>query len=310
MRPRIARACTELISKYRLRLNNSFLVTLRCIFAALLTAANCIYGGVPMCIVKSVGEVGQNDLIDVMVFQSLFNINRPRFKATTPRRLKVDGRIGRNTTRAIERFELEVMKLGTSDRLIVPGDKTVLALLKGLPRGPSQEKLQVVMPAALERNIIRYFEPLVTGMKKYGITTNLRMAHFIAQIGHETASFRYCEEIADGSAYEGRRDLGNTEPGDGKRYKGRGLIQLTGRANYTQYSRDTGIDYVAKPRLVASDPFVAVDVACWYWKTRKLNRWADADNVKEVTRRINGGFNGLDDRLAYLARAKAVLGIG
>jgi putative chitinase len=91
------------------------------------------------------------------------------------------------------------------------------------------------------------------------------MAHFIAQIGHESASFLFAEEIADGSAYEGRIDLGNTQSGDGKRFKGRGLIQLTGRANYAAYSKDSGVDYVAKPQVVASDPVVAVDVACWFW---------------------------------------------
>jgi putative chitinase len=135
------------------------------------------------------------------------------------------------------------------------------------------------------------------------------MAHFIAQIGHETASFRYAEEIASGSAYEGRSDLGNTQPGDGKRFKGRGLIQLTGRANYTAYSKDSGVDYVAKPELVASDPFVGVDVACWFWNKNGINKLADKDDVKAVTKRINGGYNGLDDRIEYLVRAKAVLSI-
>ena len=146
-------------------------------------------------------------------------------------------------------------------------------------------------------------------MKKYHITTDLRMAHFIAQIGHETASFLWAEELADGSAYEGRRDLGNTDPGDGKRFKGRGLIQLTGRANYTEYKKVAGFDCVAEPGRVASDASVAVDVACWYWDRHKLNDLADRDDVKAITKAINGGFNGLDDRVQYLFRAKAVLGI-
>jgi putative chitinase len=154
-----------------------------------------------------------------------------------------------------------------------------------------------------------YYDALVVGLKKYDITSSRRMAHFIAQIGHETASFRYAEELADGSAYEGRRDLGNTQPGDGKRFKGRGLIQLTGRANYAAYSEATGVDYVARPQLVATDPLVAVDVACWYWNTRKISKLADKDDAKAVTKLINGGYNGLDDRLDYLGRAKAVLGI-
>lgn len=262
-----------------------------------------------MCIVKSVGKWGRNDLTDVMLFQILFNLNLPRFPDPKPRKLKADGRIGSKTIRAIERFETQVMKLKSSYGMIVPGDRTVRALLKGLPPGPSKEKLSVVMPRALPVRINRYYKALVKGMKKYDITKPLRMAHFVAQIGHETASLRYAEEIADGSAYEGRTDLGNTQAGDGKRFKGRGLIQLTGRANYTRYSKHAGVDYVANPRKVATDPFVAVDVACWFWHDKKLNRFADKDDVKEVTRRINGGFNGLDDRIEYLVRAKAVLGI-
>jgi putative chitinase len=262
-----------------------------------------------MCISKSVGQSGQNDMTDVMVFQILFNLNIPRFPDPKPIALNPDGRIGRKTIDAIEAFEKIVMQLPGSDGMVAPGDATVKALLAGLPAGPSKEKLRVVMPRALPETVDVYFAPLVAGMKKYGITTDLRMAHFIAQIGHETASFRYSEEIADGSAYEGRIDLGNTQSGDGRRFKGRGLIQLTGRANYDAYSRATGIDYVSHPELVASDPFVAVDVACWYWDRRKINVLADADDVKAVTKAINGGYNGLDDRMEYLARAKAVLGL-
>ena len=262
-----------------------------------------------MCIAKSIGQSGQNDLTDVMVFQILFNLNIDRFPAPKPAKLKPDGRIGPNTIKAIERFETTIMKLSSSDGMVAPRDATVAALLKGLPPGPSKEKLMLVMPRALPAKIDLYYEPLVKGMKKYDITRNLRMAHFIAQLGHETASFRFTEEIADGSAYEGRKDLGNTEPGDGKRFKGRGLIQLTGRVNYAAYSKDSGVDYVAKPQVVASDPIVAVDVACWYWNKRGINKLADKDDVKAVTKAINGGFNGLDDRIEYLVRAKAVLGL-
>jgi len=262
-----------------------------------------------MCIAKSVGQSGRNDLTDVMVFQILFNLNIARFPDPKPATLDPDGRIGPNTINAIESFETTIMKLDSSDGMLVPGDATVAALLEGLPPGPSKEKLALVMPRALPAKINLYYDPLVAGMKKYDITSDLRMAHFIAQIGHETASFRYAEEIASGSAYERRSDLGNTQPGDGKRFKGRGLIQLTGRANYTAYSKDSGVDYVAKPELVASDPFVGVDVACWFWNKNGINKLADKDDVKAVTKRINGGYNGLDDRIEYLVRAKAVLGI-
>ncbi len=263
-----------------------------------------------MCIKRSVGISGQNDLMDVLILQILFNLNVGRFPEPKPAKLKADGRIGVKTLKAIVMFENLVMKRGASDQMVAPGDATIHALLGGLPKGPSRDKLAVVMPQALPKKIDLYFEPLVAGLRKYHITSALRIAHFVAQIGHESASFRYAEELADGSAYEGRRDLGNTEVGDGKRFKGRGLIQLTGRANYLAYSKATGIDYVAKPQLLASDPFAAVDVACWFWDQHKLNKLADRDDVKTLTRRINGGFNGLDDRLDYLGRAKAVLGLG
>ena len=262
-----------------------------------------------MPISRSVGRTAQNELTDVLLVQILLNLNRHRFPDPHPQLLKTDGRIGPGPIGAIEKFETLVMKQPESDGMLVPGDATIRALLDGLPPGPTKEKLEVVMPRALPEKIDLLYEPLVKAMNKYEITTALRAAHFIAQVGHETASFLYMEEIASGSAYEGRTDLGNTQLGDGKRFKGRGLIQLTGRANYTAYSKDCGIDYVANPTAVSSDPFVCVDVACWYWNKRKINELADRDDVKAVTKAVNGGFNGLDDRIDYLNRAKAVLGI-
>jgi putative chitinase len=262
-----------------------------------------------MPISRSVGRTAQNELTDVLLVQILLNLNRHRFPDPQPQLLKTDGRIGPGTIGAIERFETLVMKQPESDGTLVPGDATIRALLEGLPPGPTKEKLEVVMPRALPEKIELLYEPLVKAMNKYEITTALRAAHFIAQVGHETASFLYMEEIASGSAYEGRTDLGNTQLGDGKRFKGRGLIQLTGRANYTAYSKDCGIDYVANPTAVSADPFVCVDVACWYWSKRKISELADRDDVKAVTKAVNGGFNGLDDRIDYLNRAKAVLGI-
>ena len=262
-----------------------------------------------MCISNSVGRSGRNELADVAVFQILFNLNRHRLPNPKPAALDPDGRIGPNTLKAIEAFEIRVMKLKSSDAMLAPGDATVAALLAGLPPGPSKEKLAVVLPRAMPKSIDLFFEPLVAGMKKYGITSGLQMAHFIAQIGHESASFLYTEEIADGSAYEGRNDLGNTKPGDGKRYKGRGLIQLTGRANYQAYSKYSGVDYVAEPEQLADDPFVAVDVSCWFWKDRGIDKLAEQDDVKAVTKRINGGYTHLDERIANLNRAKAVLGL-
>jgi putative chitinase len=136
----------------------------------------------------------------------------------------------------------------------------------------------------------------------------LRLAHFIAQLAHESGGFRYMEEIASGAAYEGRSDLGNVQPGDGKRYKGRGPIQLTGRANYREYGRALGIDFENHPEVVAL-PSVGLMVACRYWATHKLNALADADDIEATTRRINGGLNGLADRKGYLAKAKGLLDV-
>lgn len=141
----------------------------------------------------------------------------------------------------------------------------------------------------------------------YGILeTPLRLVHFMAQLVHESGSFRYMEEIASGQAYEGRADLGNTQPGDGKRYKGRGPIQLTGRTNYRAYGRAAGIDFERHPELVAI-PSIGLKVACMFWENKGLNQLADADDVRAITKRINGGLNGFDDRKAHLEKMKALL---
>ena len=143
-------------------------------------------------------------------------------------------------------------------------------------------------------------------MQEAGITTKPRQAMFLAQLAHESGGLRYMEEIASGAAYEGRRDLGNTQPGDGRRFKGRGPIQLTGRSNYAAASRALGIDLVNNPTR-AADPDVGFRTAAWYWNTRNLNKYADSGDFKELTRRINGGYNGLADRQKYYARALDVL---
>jgi len=170
-------------------------------------------------------------------------------------------------------------------------------------------QLRQILPYAAADRVALYLPGLNAGMAARGIDTPLRQAHFLAQIGHESGQLRYNEEIADGSRYEGRRDLGNTEPGDGPRFRGRGLIQLTGRANYTAYGTAIGRDLLSDPSPVAYDAALAVDVACWFWMTRGLNALADIDDVEHITRRINGGLNGLADRLEILARAKRVLGV-
>jgi len=143
-----------------------------------------------------------------------------------------------------------------------------------------------------------------------GLTTSLRLAHFLAQASHETLGFRYLSEIWGPTPaqkrYEGRADLGNTQPGDGSLFRGRGIFQLTGRANYARYGALIGIDLVANP-VRAAEPAIAVQTATEYWKDGGLNALADRDDVRAITKRINGGFNGLAERTAILNRVKAVL---
>ncbi len=113
-------------------------------------------------------------------------------------------------------------------------------------------------------------------------------------------------EYASGDAYNGRADLGNTQPGDGPRFKGRGLIQLTGRSNYRQYGELLKLDLVGDPKL-AADPVISLRIACTFWQQHDLNPLADADDIITITRRINGGLNGLNSRRAYLRAAKLAL---
>jgi putative chitinase len=145
-------------------------------------------------------------------------------------------------------------------------------------------------------------------MAKYEINTPLRIAHFIAQIGHESGRLIYVREIASGKAYEGRKDLGNINPGDGVLYKGRGLIQITGRTNYRGLGGALGVDLINSPSLLEQPQYAALS-AGWYWSTRRLNQSADKDMLIAITKKINGGTNGIDDRRALLMSAKKALKI-
>lgn len=165
-----------------------------------------------------------------------------------------------------------------------------------------------------------WHRPLTVAMEGFAISTPRRQAAFLAQIGHETGGLKWVREIWGPTLaqrrYELRRDLGNTEAGDGKRFMGRGLIQLTGRANYAQ-ARD-GLraymplaevpDFEADPEVVAQ-PLWASLTACWFWHSRALNDLADIGDFEALTRRINGGLNGIEDRVMRLRRADAALGV-
>lgn len=169
------------------------------------------------------------------------------------------------------------------------------------------EQIKKIMPSAGAR-AEKYVTVINKWSSHFDIDTPLRMAHWLAQVAHESAELRYTKELASGRQYEGRKDLGNTKKGDGVRFKGRGLIQITGRANYKKYADFCGFDVVTKPELL-EQPLGAVKSAMWYWQTHGLNELADRDDDRAITKRINGGTNGLDDRRKYLARAKRVFNI-
>jgi predicted chitinase len=187
----------------------------------------------------------------------------------------------------------------------------VAGLCESLPPHLDAALLGLVYLRAADGDVADLAKRMARVMTDRKIDTPRRQAHFLAQIGHESGELRFRAEIASGEAYEGRRDLGNTQPGDGRRFKGRGLIQLTGRANYREYGRAIGreADILVHPELLETDPDLCVDVAGWFWAKRNLNTLADADDLTGITKRINGGLNGLEDRRRLLKRAKALLSL-
>ena len=195
-----------------------------------------------------------------------------------------------------------------------------------------QQLLQILPNAGRQAGV---FVPVLnTAMGKYAIVTRLRVAAFIAQVGHEsgqlmrlvenlnysaeglmktwpsrfdlvraTAAARKPEQIAN-IVYAGR--MGNTEPGDGWKYRGRGLFQVTGQANYAACGEALGLDLLSKPELLELPQYAAMSAA-WFWSTRGLNILADAGDFVKITRRINGGLNGQTERQALYDKALKVL---
>lgn len=145
-------------------------------------------------------------------------------------------------------------------------------------------------------------------MKAAEIDSPQRATAFLAELAHESGEYRYMEEIADGSAYEGRSDLGNIHPGDGVKFKGHGPIQITGRDNHHDCGLALGIDLIEDPRKLTL-PEYATASSCWFWNSRRLSLLADRDWFKTITKRINGGYNGLSDRRQYWDRNRAILGL-
>lgn len=218
----------------------------------------------------------------------------------------------------------------TEDKLTDSGTNPLIA----------RAQLEHIFSRASPDRIQLYERALTDCLAKYRINTPLRIAHFLAQIAHESACLLHTEENLNYSAkaliavfgshftdeaqaqeyarqpeaianrvYASRLGNGDEASGDGWRFRGRGLIQLTGKSNYTAFSKDTGCDALMHPECLSQQPEWAVMTAGWYWDKHNLNVLADQDNVRGVTRAINGGFNGLKDREAYLALAKQSLNI-
>ena len=180
------------------------------------------------------------------------------------------------------------------------------------PRIITVEQLRRIMTNLRQARAEAYIDPLNRAMAEFEITTRLRVSAFIAQVAHESMEFLYMEEIATGQAYDitvnprKARELGNLRVGDGRRYKGRGPIQLTGRSNYRRAGRDLRLDLEGNPTMVAT-PNVGFRVSAWYWGSRNLNTFADARNFRELTRRINAARKHYARRVMYYERALEVL---
>jgi putative chitinase len=190
----------------------------------------------------------------------------------------------------------------------------------------TSEILKKICPHIRKDAELMYPQRLNDALPKWEINTLPRVRMFIAQVAHESGSFRYTREIASGQAYEGRNDLGNIFPGDGVKFKGRGVIQVTGRSNYQSCSLALFGDnrLLLNPDILAT-PQYAIESACWYWKTRLLNDLCDKpedwekvilkDNgltkrytkIQWITRKINGGLNGINEREEFYERAKKFL---
>lgn len=184
----------------------------------------------------------------------------------------------------------------------------------------AQELKQILLNAS-DKSIEVFLPQLNLFMPKYKIDTPQRIGGFVSQVGVESEDLKYTKEIASGNAYEGRKDLGNIYPGDGRKFKGRGLIQVTGRKNY----RDCSLALFKDDRLernpeLLSSPSCAVESACWYWDVRNVNSICDKpedwhkagvhnyDKITWISVLVNGGLNGITERRENYARARKVLG--
>jgi putative chitinase len=270
------------------------------------------------------GEINANDeaidhLIRVLSNLPTRPVDRPAYTGIFAITNLIDGR-----KRASEQLQSLASQIKGEITMIDGLVDDLIRMLSNLPSRPIDKSpyeslfpktaiqfLTVEQLLSIAQNATRDRVALLTpylnrAMVEFNITTLLRQAHFIAQVAHESDEFNALEEYASGEDYEGREDLGNTQPSDGVRFKGRGLIQITGRSNYKRCGDALGIDLIRNPIRLA-EPELACRSAGWFWDSNQLNGDADGDDVRTVTRIINGGFNGLEHRIQLLDAAKQAL---
>jgi len=196
------------------------------------------------------------------------------------------------------------------------------------------DKFKAIIPNVNWKKAEAFIPHIANILPTYGIDTSLRKAHFLAQLAHESGGLRYTEENLNYSAkalritfrkyfanieeaegyarqpekianrvYANRMGNGDESSGDGWKFRGRGLIQLTGKENYQKFGKSQNMDFISHPELIL-EPEWALKSAAWYWKKRKINQFADLDDIHMVTKRVNGGTNGLSHRQHYLAEFK------
>ncbi len=171
----------------------------------------------------------------------------------------------------------------------------------------TEDQIRAMFPGAGSR-IEAHLPFIPIALERGKIDTPERIAAFLAQVAHESAEYKFMEELADGDAYEGRADLGNTEPGDGVMFKGHGPIQITGRANHQACGEALGLDLIASPTLLCT-PCYGTASAAWFWNSRNLSPLADMGWFTTISKVVNGGTNGLHDRWQYYHRNREILGL-
>ncbi len=215
------------------------------------------------------------------------------------------GTLGSMTVGLLQEFQ-RVNKVQATG---VIGPTTLARLRAAVEASVSLAELQKLAPGVDRAQLVSYLPHLNAAMLQHGITSDARKAAFLAQLGHESDGFNTLEEYASGADYEWRSDLGNVFAGDGRRFKGRGPIQITGRYNYGEYGRKLGVDLIEDPGLAAT-PEVGFQIAGQYWADHGLNELADQGRFDSITQRINGGQNGATDRHRRWGQARQVLAEG